>query len=106
MAAAIHSVDDPVELVRTFQKGETHAYEVKSFMLLETKAYPLAYFHPSTVDINYDFTMAVKDLTPAGFASVLYERPIMYIIDGETAESAPVTHEEKVEWKMDLKLSR
>jgi hypothetical protein len=105
IALAAGPTVEPVELVRTFTQGESYTYEVRSFLQLETKEYPLAYYLPSLVDLNYDFTAKVNKVRPSGFAEIYYERPEMIQIDGETAERGPLTTKEKIDWKINLVLS-
>lgn len=95
----------PVELVRTFQKGKTYSYEVKSHLLTEAREPTLTTFIPSEIDINYDFNYLVKELRPGGFGYLVYKRPFIYQIEGETAESAPKTEKIKVDYNMGLDVS-
>ncbi|MCB0825691.1 MAG: hypothetical protein KDC26_05840 [Armatimonadetes bacterium] len=91
-------------LYRDFKKGDQLKYEVRSYMIDEIAEYPVITAIPQRIDLNYDFTMKVIDVKNGGFAVAEYRRPTMIQIDGETAESAPVKHVEKVDmnFKMDL----
>ncbi len=96
---------DEVELVRKFTTGQTLNYEFKTHLEDEAKAAGWAFFMPSEQDVNYGFTMKVEDARKDGFAVILYERPVMTFIDGETADHPPRTKVEKVGLKVRLTLS-
>jgi len=96
---------DEVELARKMTTGEKLAYEVKSNLMAEIKAGDMSFFLPQEFDVNYKFTMTVENARPDGFATVLYERPTMTMIDGETAERPPKETVEKIGWKLRLTLS-
>lgn len=97
--------NDEIELARVFTKGQKLSYEVKSHIMTEFKSGEMAFYLPQEFDVNYTFTMAVQEAKPDGFAVVLYERPSMTFIDGETAESPPKSKVEKVGLKYKLNLS-
>ena len=65
----------------------------------------MAFFLPQEFDVNYRFALTVENARPDGFATVLYERPTMTLIDGETAERPPKQTVEKIGWKLRLTLS-
>ncbi len=95
----------PVEMARAFKKGQNFAYEVRSHLLAEERNYQLSVFMPSELDINYDCNYTVTDLKPGGFAKVLYKRPYITEIQGETADSPPKTNKVKVDYVLELDLS-
>ena len=95
----------PTELVRTFQKGKTYSFEVKSHLLIEHRELDTTTFIPEEIDINYDFNYLVKELKPGGFAYVVYKRPYITQIEGETAERPPRATKVKVDYNMGLDVS-
>lgn len=105
IAAAALGQQDAVELFRQFKAGEKLTYQVRSHLISEQQQYGQPFFLPSEIDINYDFTMDVKEIKADGFAVMEYRRPTMTQIDGETADAAPKTHVEKVNWVMQLTVS-
>lgn len=105
VAATALAHQDEVELSRKFTSGQTLAYSVKTHMLAEEKGYGMSFFLPQEFDVNYDFTMKIEDARPDGFATLLYERPSMTFIDGETNDKPPVTTVNKTGWKLRLTLS-
>ncbi len=104
LAFHLFSQLDEIELARSFTKGQIMVYDVKSNLQSEIKEGEMSYFLPVEVDINFQSTSRVQDVKD-GFASILYERPEMVIIDGETADSPPKTHVEKIGVKALLTLS-
>lgn len=96
---------EPVELYRQFTKGEKLDYQIRSHLQTEVKQIGMAYFQPQELDINYDFSLEVQNVKNEGFAQVIYRRPTMTQIDGETADSAPVKSTEKVDWNLSMTIS-
>ncbi|MBS1714293.1 MAG: hypothetical protein JST30_08135 [Armatimonadetes bacterium] len=96
---------DEVELARKMTTGEKLDYEVRSNLMAEIKAGDMSFFLPQEFDVNYKFSMTFENARPDGFATVLYERPSMTLIDGETAERPPKQTVEKIGWKLRLTLS-
>lgn len=95
----------PVLLGRVFQKGQKFAYDVKSNLQVEQRQYGLETFLPSDLDINYGFTMEVQQMKADGIAQVLYLRPTMTQITGETYESPPKTQVIKTNYKLQADVS-
>lgn len=95
----------PVELLRQFKVGENLKYQVRSLLVLETKRLGAPYFQPSDLEINYDSSLEVKKLKTDGFAEVVYKRPTMDIVEGETAEEERKVNKEKVNMNFALTLS-
>ncbi len=97
--------DAPVELFRQFTAGKTLSYAVRSHLMTEQRQIGQPIFMPSELDINYDFTIDVKAIKTDGFADVVYKRPTMSIINGETAESPPVENIEKTDYNLSMTIS-
>ncbi len=104
-SAIVSSQDQPVELYRQFKKGEKLEYEIKSHLLTEIKQIGAAFFLPRSLDINYKYSIDVKDVKNEGFADIIYRRPSMTQIDGETADSGPVTDTQNVNWQLAMTIS-
>lgn len=96
---------EPIELYRSFTVGEKFNYEVRSNLLVERRQIGMRSFIPSSVDINYDFNYEVTGVDAGGFADLVYRRPYMTIIDGETADRGQIVNREETNWNMDLGLS-
>jgi hypothetical protein len=94
-----------VELLRQFKVGENLKYQVRSLLVLETKRLGLPYFQPSDMEINYDSSIEVKKLKTDGFAEVVYKRPTMDIVEGETSEEDRKVNKERVNMNFALTLS-
>lgn len=97
--------DGPRELYRTFEKGKTYSYAVRTHLQSDTRQGESNTFIPSEVDLNYDFTYQIMDVKASGIAKVLYQRPAITQIDGETAERGPVETKIPLKWKIELDLS-
>lgn len=97
--------DQPVELYRQFKKGEKLEYQIKSHLQTEIKQIGAAFFLPRNLDINYNYSIDVSDVKNEGFADIVYRRPSMTQIEGETADSGPVTTTSKVDWKLAMTIS-
>ena len=94
-----------VELARTFVTGQTQTYEVKSHILTESRSASMSFFMPEEFDVNYRFTVKIEEAKQDGFANLVYERPTMNFIEGETADHPPRTTVEKSALKYRLNLS-
>ncbi len=105
IASALLAPIEPVEIYRTFEKGKTYSYSVRTHLQSETREVGRNTFIPSDVDINYDFNYKIIDVKSSGMAKVLYQRPAISQIDGETASSGPITTKVPLNWKMELDLS-
>lgn len=95
----------PVELLREFKKGDFLTYQVKSHLLTETKTYQNPVFMPSIMDLEYKFTIDVKDIKADGFADIVYKRPTMTITTEDGGEAGLKTSEEKTNLNMGMTLS-
>lgn len=105
LAAVLAVPTQDVDLSRLFTAGKTESYEIKSHILSEKKSAEMAFYMPEEFDVKYGFTLKVETARPDGFAVLMYERPTMTFIEGETAEHAPKSTVEKVNWKYRLTLS-
>lgn len=105
LAILAQAQDAPVELFRQFTVGKTLNYSVKSHLMTEQKQHGQPFFMPSELDINYDSSIEVKAIKTDGFADVVYKRPTMTIIEGETADSPPVANVEKADFNLAMTLS-
>jgi hypothetical protein len=104
-AAVLAPTAEPIELLRTFRAGETLKYQVRSHLQVEQKDIQMGFFLPSDLDINYDATIRVTELKEEGFADVIYSRPTMTIIDGETADRPPISTTERSNIRAQMTLS-
>lgn len=106
IASALLSQDKPLtDLSRVFTKGRTVNYAVRSHVYSDTTQYNWASPIPSELDINYDFTVKTTEVKPTGFASMLYDRPFVTEITGETAEHPPIVKKEPIKMKYQLSVS-
>lgn len=109
IAAAFTMVGAPseaeVHLARTYKLGEKLTYKISSSLSSQRKEYGVQTWIPEDFDMNYTFTTEVKALKADGIANVLYLRPTMTVITGETFDSPPKTDVEKVKYNMMLTLS-
>lgn len=92
-------------LLRVYKKGEILKYQVRGLMVTETQQIGRPYLQPQDQEINYDSTLEVKELKPDGFADVVYKRPTIEVIMGETAESDRRSSKEKVNFHLLLTMS-
>lgn len=104
-AAAMAAQNSEVELARVFTAGKTESYEIKAHILAERKSAGMSFFLPEEFDVKYGFSVKVENARPDGFGVVLYERPSMTFIEGETADHGPKSTVEKTNWKYRLTLS-
>lgn len=94
-----------VQLARTYQLGEKLTYQIKSNMSIQNRGYGSPTWIPEDLDMNYQFTTEVKALKPEGVVDMVYQRPTMTIITGETFEAPPKKSVEKVNYNMLLTVS-
>jgi len=105
IATALVAQSQPLELYRSFEKGKTYNYSVRTHLQSESREVGQNTFIPSDVDINYDFNYKIVDVKSSGMAKVLYQRPAISQIDGETADRGPLTTKIPLDWRMELELS-
>lgn len=105
VAAISVSPAQEVQLARTYKLGEKLTYQINSNMSIQHKQRGLQTWIPEDLDMNYQFTTEVKALKPDGVADVLYLRPTMTVIEGETFDSPPKTQIEKVKYNFLLTVS-
>jgi hypothetical protein len=89
----------PLELLRKFTQGEKLSYFARAQFTEEERSGSLQTFLPSDEEISYHFTMLVQKVKADGIAEILYQRPTMDIVIGDTAESSA----KKMTEKLDLK---
>lgn len=104
-ALAFAQSEAPVTLARTYTKGEKLTYEYKGTLHEESREYGLLTWLPNDVDISYRFTVDVQEIKNDGFAKVLYKRPTMTIVDGETTTRGPKTTVEKLNMILQMTVS-
>lgn len=95
----------PVELRRVFVKGEKAQYEVRASLQTERRAGELQTWFPDEIELIYKFNYEVLSMKSDGICVMRYLRPTMTQIQGETAESLPVTKVEKVNYDFNLTVS-
>lgn len=105
VAAISVSPAQDMQLARTYKLGEKLTYQINSNMSIQHKQRGLQTWIPEDLDMNYLFTTEVKALKPDGVADILYLRPTMTVIEGETFDSPPKTQVEKVKYNMLLTVS-
>lgn len=96
---------DEISLMRTFRAGSKDEYEVKSHLQIEQRQFGLNTWIPEDLDVEYKYTVEVKELKVDDIAKVLYTRPTMTVIEGETFDTPAKTKVEKVDYKYELDLS-
>lgn len=96
---------ETVDISRRFTVGEKSRYEVKSRLLSEVRLLQLNTFMPAEFGFEYRFTTEVTGLRGDGDAVLIYERPSVTEIIGETAEEPEQRKVEKLGWKLRLTLS-
>jgi hypothetical protein len=94
-----------VQLARTYKLGEKLTYEIKSNMSIQHRQRGLQTWIPEDLDMNYRFTTEVKTVKPEGVVDLLYLRPTVTIINGETFDNPPKTEVEKVKYNLLLTVS-
>lgn len=105
LLAAALPASAPVELYRQWKPNTTLTYQVKSHLFAESRHYMTSIFIPEDLDQNYTFTMQVGAVTGEGFANVVYKRPKMEVIYGETAERGSLTEIEELNEHLVLTIS-
>ncbi len=95
----------PIELTRKFTTGEKLSYFARAQFTEEERSGSLQTFIPHDEEINYRYTMTVQKMKADGIAEVLYQRPTMNIVMGDTAQSAAKTMTEKLDLKFLLDIS-
>lgn len=104
-ALSVSPVAQEAQLARTHQLGEKLTYQVKSNMSIQHRVYGRPTWIPEDLDMNYQFTTEVKAIKPEGVVDMLYLRPTMTIITGETFDSPPKKNTEKVNFNLLLTVS-
>ncbi|HAY13785.1 MAG TPA: hypothetical protein PLB31_04215 [Fimbriimonadaceae bacterium] len=105
LATSLQTSPQYVDISRVFKAGETSKYAVRSRLQMETRQLGQTVFLPSSVRIDYDFTLNVKQMLDEGFAVHIYRRPTMTITDGETASSPPRKNVEQTNINYEMTLS-
>lgn len=105
LATSLQTSPQYVDISRVFKAGETSKYAVRSRLQMETRQLGQTVFLPSSVRIDYDFTLNVKQMLDEGFAVHIYRRPTMTITEGETASSPPVKNVEQTNINYEMTLS-
>lgn len=105
VATALLAQAEPVELYRSFEKGKTYTYQVRTYLQTEQRSNEFATFIPDEVEYNYDFTYKVLDVKNSGIATVHYKRPTMTIVEGETADRPPVSNKLPVDFDLQMDVS-
>ena len=105
LATSLQTSNPYVDISRVFKAGETSKYAVRSRLQMETRQLGQTVFLPSSVRIDYDFTLNVKQMLDEGFAVHIYRRPTMTITEGETASSPPVKNVEQTNINYEMTLS-
>ena len=95
----------PVELLRKFTAGEKLSYFARAEFTQEQRSGSLQTFLPNDEEINYRYSMLVQKVKADGIAEVLYQRPSMNIVIGDTAEAGAKTMVEKTDYKFLLDIS-
>lgn len=95
----------PIQLQRQWKPSTVLTYEVVSALQVEQRHYMTSIFIPEDLDIKYQFTFEVGDVTPDGFASLTYKRPKIEVVEGETVDSPPVKKTEEVNEHLALTVS-
>ncbi len=104
-AAQTQAAPAPVSLYRVFKKGEQLKYQVRGLIVQETQRMGMPYMQPSDQEINYDSTLLVQTLKADGFADLVYKRPTMEIVLGETGERDREVMKEKTDINLLLTMS-
>lgn len=99
------AASEPVSLYRVFKKGENLKYQVRGLIVQETQRIGMPYMQPSDQEINYDSTLTVQAMKADGFADLVYKRPTMEIILGETGDRDRQVMKEKTDINLLLTMS-
>lgn len=103
--ALLVQAPQPVLLNRKFTLNEVSKYRVAARLQVEERQIGLQTFIPEDEEIIYNFTTTVKALKADGIVDLLYERPSIVVIEGETFESPPIRTEEKINQQVMLTVS-
>lgn len=95
----------PVELLRKWTAGEKLTYSTKAQFTDEQRIGDLQTFIPTDQDISYRHTLEVQKVKADGIAEVLFDRPTMTFIVGDTGESSAKSTVEKMDIKQLLDIS-
>jgi hypothetical protein len=95
-SAALLPQGEPITLARKFQKGEKLEYLVSSSMTSEYRGRGLETWMPSDYELKYRFTTHVVEQKPDGIVDLSYKRPTVTEIQGQTMDSGPKEHTEKL----------
>ncbi len=95
----------PLELSRKFTAGEKLSYYARAQFVDEQRQGIVQTFIPQDEEINYRYTMLVQKVKADGIAEILYQRPTMTFVMGDTAESASKSEVEKLDYKYLLDVS-
>ena len=90
---------DTANLGRVFKAGEKQEYAIAAHLLIEARDIGLLTWVPEELDINYKFNTEVKESKADGIVDMVYLRPTMTQIEGETADSPPKSKVEKTDRK-------
>lgn len=95
----------PVELFRKWTAGEKLTYSTKAQFTDEQRVGDLQTFLPTDQDISYRHTLEVQKVKADGIAEVLFERPSMTIVMGDSGDSSAKSVTEKMDLKQLLDVS-
>jgi hypothetical protein len=95
----------PVELLRKWTAGEKLTYVTKAQFTDEQRIGDLQTFIPTDQDITYRHTLHVQKVKADGIAEVLFDRPNMTIIIGDTGSSSAKSLVEKTDINQLLDIS-
>jgi hypothetical protein len=89
----------PIELLRKFTAGEKLSYFARAQFTQEQRSGSLQTMLPADEEISYRFSLNVQKVKADGIAEILYLRPTMEIVEGDTADSAAKKTVEKLDLK-------
>lgn len=95
----------PVTLTHTFTANEKLSYAVEGALTAEQREGSLETWIPEDFNYSYSFTTEVQAMKADGFAQILYSRPTITEVQGETFTSPPKTKVEKIGQKALLTMS-
>jgi hypothetical protein len=104
-AAMLANQGNAVEFKRLFTKGERAQYKVHSILNTEVRQGDLETWIPQDLDLIYNFNYEVLQMKADGICVMRYTRPTMTEVQGETAESQPISKTEKVNLDFTLTVS-
>lgn len=107
LALSFVSVDtgSAATLSRVFTRGEKLGYRVNSSLHIDRRGRGLDTFIPEQMDVQYGFTLEVRELKADGIAVVHYKRPTLTTIQGETFSAPERRKTEKVNYDLLLTIS-